>query len=142
MKRFPIRPAWTPLNIVLMVLGFIIFWPLGIAMLVWIIWGDRMVAKVQDAEVHWHTRKTGNEAFDDYRREQLDRLEDERRQLDQEAEDFQEFLHGLRRARDKEEFDSFMSARRQARPARSKSGKAKSGKGKTGESGDTAAQPA
>ena len=140
MKRFPIRPAWTPLNIVLMVLGFIIFWPLGLAMLAWIIWGDRVMEKVQDAEVHWHTRKTGNAAFDDYRREQLDRLEEERRQLDQEAEDFQTFLHDLRRARDKDEFDRFMSARR-TKPAKGKSRKG-AGKGKADDAGDTAAQPA
>src|SRR5690606_40869890 len=37
-----IRPAWTPATIALMVLGFILFWPLGLAMLAYILWGDRL----------------------------------------------------------------------------------------------------
>ena len=36
-----IRPAWTPATIALMVLGFMVFWPLGLAMLAYILWGDR-----------------------------------------------------------------------------------------------------
>jgi hypothetical protein len=39
-----IRPAWTPATIALMVLGFMVFWPLGLAMLAYIIWGDRLDA--------------------------------------------------------------------------------------------------
>ena len=37
-----IRPAWTPATIALMVLGFVVFWPLGLAMLAYILWGDRL----------------------------------------------------------------------------------------------------
>ena len=37
-----IRPAWTPATIALMVIGFMVFWPLGFAMLAYIIWGDRL----------------------------------------------------------------------------------------------------
>jgi hypothetical protein len=32
----------TPATIALMVLGFMVFWPLGLAMLAYIIWGDRL----------------------------------------------------------------------------------------------------
>lgn len=35
---YALRPAWTPLTILLMVLGFIMFWPLGLAMLAYILW--------------------------------------------------------------------------------------------------------
>ena len=31
-----IRPEWNPATIALMVLGFVIFWPLGLAMLAYI----------------------------------------------------------------------------------------------------------
>ena len=31
-----IRPAWTPATIALMVLGFIVYWPLGLAALAYI----------------------------------------------------------------------------------------------------------
>ena len=35
-----IKPEWSPVTIALMVLGFIIFWPLGLAMLAYILWGE------------------------------------------------------------------------------------------------------
>ena len=39
---YALRPAWTPLTIVLMVVGFIVFWPLGLLMLAYILWGERI----------------------------------------------------------------------------------------------------
>jgi hypothetical protein len=50
---------------------------------------------------------SGNHAFDEYRAETLKRLEDEQRE-------FKDFLERLRFAKDRAEFDQFMSARRQA----------------------------
>ena len=50
-------------------------------------------------------RSSGNHAFDDYRAETLRRLEDEQRE-------FKEFLERLRFAKDRGEFDQFMSERR------------------------------
>jgi hypothetical protein len=48
---------------------------------------------------------SGNHAFDDYRTETLKRLEDEQ-------QEFKDFLARLRFARDRSEFDQFMSERR------------------------------
>jgi hypothetical protein len=48
---------------------------------------------------------SGNRAFDDYRSETLRRLEDEQKE-------FKEFLERLRFAKDRAEFDQFMSERR------------------------------
>ncbi len=45
-----LRPGWTPLTIALMVLGFVVFWPLGLAMLAYIIWGDRLPEFRRNAE--------------------------------------------------------------------------------------------
>ena len=45
-KSCMIKPAWTPATIGLMVLGFVVFWPLGLAMLAYILWGDRFEAMV------------------------------------------------------------------------------------------------
>lgn len=55
----------------------------------------------------WRNRQrvTGNTAFDEYRDETLRRLEDE-----QSA--FEQFLGNLRRAKDRAEFDQFMTERR------------------------------
>ncbi len=113
---------WSFLTIALMVLGFIVWWPLGLAVLAYNIWGDRM-----ELEKHWNNLKdefsartdrhgpfsaTGNQAFDDYRREELKRLEEEHRRLKEEEREFAEFMRDLRRARDKDEFDQFMKSRR------------------------------
>ncbi len=118
-----IRPAWTPATIALMVLGFIFFWPLGLAMLAYIIWGDRLgdfkrqVNEKTDSmfgsfrncgksESFGFGGTTGNAAFDDWRRDELDRLAEEARA------DFEAYAQELRRARDKEEFERFMNERR------------------------------
>jgi hypothetical protein len=107
------KPAW----IALMVLGFIIFWPLGLAMLAYIIWSGRMGWK--SGSCAWHGRhnmggrgtwwqpqpSSGNRAFDEYREETLKRLE-------QEQSEFKDFLDRLRFAKDKTEFDQFMAERR------------------------------
>ncbi|HWD60573.1 MAG TPA: DUF2852 domain-containing protein [Stellaceae bacterium] len=53
---------------------------------------------------------SGNRAFDEYRTETLRRLEDEQRE-------FLEFLERLRHAKDKAEFDQFMTERRSMRDA-------------------------
>ncbi len=124
-----IRPAWTPATIALMVLGFIFFWPLGLAMLAYIIWGDRLgdfkrqVNEKTDSmfgsfrncgksESFGFGGTTGNAAFDDWRREELDRLAEERRKLEEARANFEAYAQELRRARDKEEFERFMNERR------------------------------
>ena len=128
-----IKPQWSPLTIALMVLGFIIFWPLGMAVLAYILWGEYMGGSSEKADA-WLSRQkhhfkakrgcgprsyrtaTGNAAFDDYREEQLKRLEEERRRLEEERAAFEEYLHNLHKARDREEFDRFMRDRNAPRP--------------------------
>jgi hypothetical protein len=120
------KPAW----IALMILGFAVWWPFGLATLAFIIgsgrmgcshygsdrWQhkmermqekmDRMRGKVSPGSERWgHQRSSGNRAFDEYRTETLRRLEDEQRE-------FREFLDRLRHAKDKVEFDEFMAERR------------------------------
>ncbi|TNM60601.1 DUF2852 domain-containing protein [Aliirhizobium smilacinae] len=122
-----IRPGWTPATIALMVLGFVVFWPLGLAMLAYIIFGDRLHGFKRDANDRadkWFAgcRKatsrynthfsTGNVAFDDWRKAELDRLDEERRRLDEMREDFDTYARELRRAKDQEEFDRFMRDRK------------------------------
>lgn len=124
-----IRPAWTPATIALMVLGFFLFWPLGLAMLAYILWGDRLEGfkrgvneKTESAfGAFRNCRKsdsfhfggaTGNAAFDEWRREELERLAEERRKLEEARAEFETYAAELRRARDREEFDRFMAERR------------------------------
>ena len=98
------KGAW----IAAMVLGFIFVWPVGLAILLYMIWSKRMFSKSRSVSCgrrRMHTMtSTGNTAFDSYRDEMIRRLENE-----QQA--FEEFLQRLREAKDKSEFDQFMDER-------------------------------
>jgi uncharacterized protein DUF2852 len=114
------KPAW----IGLMILSFMAYWPAGLAVLAYLIWSGRMrswkhggFGRWQQAGMdHMHNARgrwcggarradtSGNHAFDEYRNETLRRLEDEQRE-------FLAFLERLRQAKDKAEFDQFMSER-------------------------------
>jgi len=123
-----IHPAW----IVLLILGFIVWWPVGLAILAFTFWsrsmgchgGDRWQRKMERMEEKMNRvrdkmerfgggfggpwgapRSSGNHAFDEYRAETLRRLEEEQRE-------FRDFLDRLRFAKDKQEFDQFMAERR------------------------------
>ncbi len=108
------RGAW----IATLVLTFIIAWPVGLALLAYMIWSKRMFkgncshrrATMMHASHFGHHRaysSSGNSAFDAYKADTLRRLESE-----QEA--FESFLQRLRDAKDKSEFDTFMDDRASA----------------------------
>jgi hypothetical protein len=105
-----------------MVLSFMVFWPLGLLVLTYMIWSGRMTCWSRGGRSHWTHKmermqekasrwaggrypSSGNVAFDEYREETLRRLEQEQRE-------FREFLERLRHAKDKAEFDQFMAERR------------------------------
>jgi Protein of unknown function (DUF2852) len=109
------KPAW----IAVMIVSFIIFWPIGLAILLYLIWSGRMgfwrdagkdlAGQAKRHACGWNRSfrqppSTGNHAFDEYRAEALRRLEEEQKE-------FTEFLERLRKARDKTEFDQFMAER-------------------------------
>ena len=54
---------------------------------------------------------SGNAAFDAYKREQLKRLDEERRKLEEDQKAFRDFVEKVRRAKDQDEFDRFMAER-------------------------------
>ena len=99
------KPAW----IGVMILGFMCFWPIGLMILGYLIWSGRMGCSSHHKR-HWSCfgpgnkedarryskRSSGNAAFDEYRAQTLKRLEDE-------FDEFQDFLEQLRMAKDKEQ---------------------------------------
>jgi hypothetical protein len=123
------KPAW----IALMIVSFIVFWPLGLVVLGYMIGSGRMLGcwtsrrggewrqRMQEQAAQWcgprarggisgGMRSSGNRAFDEYRDETLRRLEEEERE-------FKAFLERLRQAKDKAEFDQFMAEMRRRPPA-------------------------
>ncbi len=136
---------WKPVEILAMVLGFIVYWPIGLAVLGWKFWqkksgypGDiisfgreiwrdwanwacdskRLGRSVKGAS-GFGMGSTGNRAFDEWRATELARLEEERQKLVVAEREFAEFMENLRRARDREEFERFIDEHRnpQGRPS-------------------------
>lgn len=136
MTNSMIRPAWTPVTIAMMIIGFMIKWPLGLAVLAYIIWGDRLemfkddlnraTDKVADtfksatSKRETYTARSGNAAFDEWREVELARLDEERKKLDETMAEFDRYQSDLRRARDKDEFDEFLKSRKRKPAPRSK----------------------
>jgi hypothetical protein len=141
--------GWKPIELVAMILAFILYWPIGLAILFAKIWQMKsgygtdlpgfVQAKLREKfrekweqkmgrhwacgpgrhefsdwprHGHWRMRSSGNLAFDDWREAELARLEEERQKLLAAEREFAEFMDNLRRAKDREEFDRFMAARR------------------------------
>ena len=125
----PWHPGWIAVTI----LGFIIWWPIGLALLFFTLGSRRM--SCWSGQDRWQNKmermqykmdrmrgrmersgfgfgfgppSSGNRAFDEYRSETLRRLEEEQ-------VEFRNFLDRLRHAKDKEEFDQFM-AQHKTRP--------------------------
>jgi hypothetical protein len=122
------KPAWIALTVV----SFILFWPLGLLVLGFLIGSGRMACRRHGGTDRWQRRmermqrrmermqgaaerwgcggstyraSSGNYAFDEYRADTLRRLEEEQRE-------FMAFLDRLRHAKDKAEFDQFMAEHR------------------------------
>jgi len=129
MQRLDEMPkgAW----IALMVIGFVVFWPVGLALLFYLKWSGRMSSWKNGGYGRWYTPdgrnarqefrawkrqakwgrpSSGNVAFDEYREETL-------RKLDEEQHAFRDYLDKLRSAKDRAEFDQFMAERRTAPPS-------------------------
>ena len=98
------KGAW----IAAMILGFIFFWPLGLALLFYMIWSDRMFSKSHSCSrsksFYRRDASSGNAAFGAYKADTLRRLEEEQQQ-------FEAFMDRLRAAKDQSEFDEFMKDR-------------------------------
>ncbi len=117
-----------------MVLGFATYWPIGFCVIGWKMlqkrgyvggfdrWGANvreMFAGAGPASTPgmrpdwagWGSAPSGNAAFDEWRTSEIERLDAERRKLDEARREFSAFADQARRARDKEEFERFMAHR-------------------------------
>ncbi len=131
--------GWSAFEIVAMVLGFMVFWPIGLAILGFKYWqrksGSTMdlqtVASTKWGEArsamksqnwgaaNWSaprgfgspSRATGNSAFDDWRSAEIAKLDEERRKLEEAHREFSDFVDHVRKSKDREEFERFMSER-------------------------------
>jgi len=136
---------WSAFEIMAMVLGFIVFWPIGLAILAYKFWQRRsgaadlqtvaagawsdaraaMTGAANSTPRPWASTpwtrgfgvsSTGNRAFDEWKSNELARLEAERQKLENAHREFADFLENVRKAKDREEFDRFMSERQNRAP--------------------------
>ncbi len=129
------RGGW----IAAMVLGFVLFWPVGLAILFYMIWSGRMgcgynsswggnsearwqrkMDKMQKKMERWNEMRQsfwggngGGQGFAPTGNRAFDEYRTETiRRLEDEAREFKDFLERLRHAKDKAEFDQFMQDRK------------------------------
>ncbi len=141
------RGGW----IAAMILGFVLFWPVGLAILFYMIWSGRMgcgynstwgansearwqrkMEKMQMKMERWNEMRqrfwgsnAGGAGFAPTGNRAFDEYRSETiRRLEDEAREFKDFLERLRHAKDKAEFDQFMADRRNQPAARPDDGDA------------------
>ena len=132
------KRKWSGVELAVIIGGFVLFWPAGlVALSIKLVNGELWKGSAHSVSpwtayrdwkatrgdkpfafagafnsASWPTHgSSGNAAFDAYKKEQLDRLEAERRKLEDEQRAFAEHLTKLRRAKDQDEFDRFMAER-------------------------------
>ncbi len=121
------------MELLAMVLGFMVFWPIGLGVIAWKMcqrrgvsggdWFGSLREKFEGLNAagfgaasrpDWRGfgfGQSGNAAFDEWRKQEIERLEEERRKLEAAQKDFAAFVEQARRARDQEEFERFMRDR-------------------------------
>jgi hypothetical protein len=129
----PWHPGW----IVLTVIGFILWWPIGLALLFFTLWSRKMgcMYGFDGRHGHWGSKMERMQYKMDRMRDRMERRGfggfggfggppssgnrafDEYRaetlkRLEDEQTEFKDFLDRLRHAKDKAEFDQFMADRR------------------------------
>lgn len=111
---------WSGANIFAMVLGFVIFPPLGLVVLFWTLAGRPIQDLPAAARSKWEQFKSGNKAesqthsdnevFSEYQQTQYDRIREMKEEIKTRAQRFKAFRSDAKRRADQEEFDRFMSS--------------------------------
>lgn len=113
---------WSGLNIAAMVVGFVLFWPVGLFLLFWNITGRgvqelpnairSLWSRVDDA---WRGNgsdsrpNTENVVFNEFQQAQFERIREIKDEIKERARRFRDFRARAKRSADEEEFNQFMS---------------------------------
>jgi hypothetical protein len=111
---------WSGANIAAMVLGFLVFPPLGFVVLLWTILGrpiQKLPAWVRDTWVRFFgggNARTRNESdnivFNEYQQTQYDRIREIKEEIKKRAGAFRAFRFDAKRRQDQQEFEDFMAS--------------------------------
>ncbi len=112
------RANWSGLNIAAMVVGFVVFWPIGLLILYWIIKG-RSVKELPNSIREQCSRMGGsrhgnnggssdNVVFNEFQQTQYDRIREIKDEIKERSRRFTEFRANAKRRADEKEFNRFM----------------------------------
>jgi len=110
---------WTGPNIAAMVIGFVLFWPIGLFFLYWIMKGRNVMDLRSTVANKWQRFKgtssqsegSDNEVFNEYQQTQYDRIQEIKQEIESRARRFTQFRSDAKRRADEEEFRRFMDDR-------------------------------
>ena len=117
---------WSGINIAAMVIGFVVFWPLGLLILYWNIKGRNVQDLPRAIQQKWNAMVNGrwspnmasdgitgeNTVFDEYQQTQYDRIVEIKEEIKNRARSFKDFRSNAKRREDEAEFEEFMSSDR------------------------------
>ena len=106
-----------------MVIGFVVFWPLGLLVLYWNIKGREIKDLPRAIQQKWSAMVSGswspsknsdnsngeNTVFDEYQQTQYDRIVEIKEEIKNRASSFADFRSDAKRRKDEVEFQDFMS---------------------------------
>lgn len=112
---------WSGINIAAMVVGFVLFWPVGLVILYWNIRG-RNVKDLPNAvhekwseyfgkDNHSDHSSSKNSIFDEFQQTQYDRVSELKEEIKNRAGSFRDFRFNAKRRADEVEFKDFMSTK-------------------------------
>ena len=110
------RGRWTGFNIAAMVVGFMLFWPVGLVVLYWILKGRDARDLPAAVREQWSQlrgvsySRTDNVVFNEYQQTQYDRIREIKDEIDSRARNFAAFRDDAQRRKDEEEFSRFMAS--------------------------------
>ena len=114
---------WSGLNIAAMVVGFVVFWPIGLLILYWNIKGRSVKDLPRSIGAQWSKMTGGfrrhdgydhgdhgdNAVFNEFQQTQYDRIREIKDEIKERSHRFREFRANARRRADEEEFNRFMN---------------------------------
>lgn len=106
-----------------MVMGFVIFWPIGLFILFWIITGRNVRDLPEGVQDMWNKitggwgtksrvssdQTSNNTVFNEYQQTQHDRIREIHEEIKERSSRFQDFREDAKRRADEEEFNRFMN---------------------------------
>jgi len=110
---------WSGANLIVMILGFVFFWPVGLFIVFWIGSGRsvhelpaaarELRDKIFDGQGPQIRAHSDNSVFNAYQQTQFDRISEIKEEIKSRAKRFHDFKSDAKRRADEEEFNRFMN---------------------------------